>query len=82
MTCQPIFFAEKIYEKESEELKLKYEEQIALLKIQIEKFSTKLEEEHEAMAQKFEEERDQLEEELARTIRDELEVLSNLCITI
>ena len=63
-----------IFERERDELREKYEEQIEILKQQLAQLQEKLEEEREMLAQRFEGEKEAIEEQLAQQIREELEV--------
>ncbi|XP_069117416.1 ninein-like protein isoform X3 [Argopecten irradians] len=65
---------EQAFGQEKEELRDKYEGQIVSLRSQLDRLSVRMEEEREAMEERFEEERETLEEELARTIKEELEI--------
>ena len=67
-----------IFEREREELKEKYEEQIELLRQQLAQLQEKLDEERELLAQRFEGEKEAIEEQLAQQIREELEVSMTL----
>ena len=68
------FITGHVFEREREELKEKYEEQIQLLQQQLDQLQEKLEEERESLAQRFEGDREAIEEQLAQQIREELEV--------
>ena len=71
-----------IFERERDELREKYEEQIEVLKQQLTQLQEKLEEEREMLAQRFEGEKEAIEEQLAQQIREELEVCIAFAFTI
>ena len=63
-----------VFEREMEELKEKYEQQIELLRQQLSQLQEQLEEEKELLTQRYENEREAIEDQLAQQIREELEV--------
>ena len=63
-----------VFEREMEELREKYEQQIELLRQQLSQLQEQLEEEKELLTQRYESERETIEDQLAQQIRDELEV--------
>ena len=63
-----------VFEREMEELKEKYEQQIELLQQQLSQLQERLEEERELLTQRYEGEREAIEDQLAQQIREELEV--------
>jgi hypothetical protein len=69
-----IFFKDKGFEREKEELVKRYEEQVQFLRQQLHNLEDKMESEREVLARKFEDERMALEEELSCAIREELQV--------
>ena len=62
------------YETEHEHVVHRYEDEIKLLKQRIEGLLNKTDEEREVIARRFEEEKELMEDEIARAIRQELEV--------
>ena len=69
-----VCFIGSAYESEHERVVQRYENDISLLKQRIEDLQNKTEEEREVIAQRFEEEKEAMEDEIARAIRQELEV--------
>ena len=69
-----VCFIGSAYESEHERVVQRYENDISLLKQRIEDLQNKTDEEREVIAQRFEEEKEAMEDEIARAIRQELEV--------